>query len=208
MAQPLTVLRGALGAFKLRGSQAAESDRYIEMSMKQVDRMGDLLCCMQDVLDTADCEPRCTRVDFCDLIGLVLKGMSSELREWKGTVVRSGSSDPVYVHGDAVRTERALRATIRVLVSISAPGGTIWVSVGFNEGRVEVKAEQKAAHGRALSFTERLNLALVETNIRSQGGRYECVEDPLCILFTLPSYGVKAADQARVPCCVPAYIAG
>ena len=196
MAQPLTVLRGALGAWKLRGSMAAESDRYIEMSAKQVERMSELLSCMQEVLEPPESKPKCTRVDFSELLGLVLEGMCSELREWKGTIVRVGPSGPVYLRGDKDRTERALRAAIRVLISISAPGGSIWISVRPGEGQVEVKAEQRASHRKTLGFMERLNLSLVETNIRNQGGGYECVEDPLSIKFTLPAYSLEAMNPA------------
>jgi hypothetical protein len=176
------------------------------MSVKQVDRMGDLLSCMQDVLDTADGDPQYAAVDVGELTGLVLEGMSSVLREWGGAVVRVGPSAPVYIYGDAARTERAIRAAIRALVSISVPGGTIWVSVGPNEGHVEVKAEQKGAHGKTLSFTERLCLSLVETNIRNQGGSYACVDDPLCIGFTLPAYSFEATDSAFAQDCVPAHV--
>jgi len=192
LAQPLTVLRGVLGAWKLRDSMKAKSDLYIEMSAKQVERMGELLSCMQDVLDTAEGEPKRARMDIGELMGLVLEGMGSDLREWKGTIVRVGLSDPVYTHGDAERTKRALRAAARVLVSSSLPGGAIWVSVRPLERHVEVKVEQKAAHGKVLGFAERLNLSLVETNIRAQGGTYKCVEDPLCISFTLPAESSEA----------------
>lgn len=51
MAQPLTVLRGALGALELRGATAAESTRYVEISSRQVDRLCDLLAGMRDLLD-------------------------------------------------------------------------------------------------------------------------------------------------------------
>jgi hypothetical protein len=34
----------------------------------------------------------------------------------------------------------------------------------------------------------------VETNIRSQGGEYRFVEDPLCILFALPAYRPEVKD--------------
>ena len=51
-----------------------------------------------------------------------------------------------------------------------------------------------AKHGKNLSFADRLNLSLVETNIRSQGGEYRFVEDPLCILFALPAYRPEVKD--------------
>lgn len=192
MAQPLTVLRGALGSWQFQGSMNEESKRYIEMSAKQIARMGELLSCMRDVLDTTEGEPKRTRIEIGELMGLVLEGMCSDLREWKGTIVRVGPSDPVYMCGDAERTERALRAAFRVLVSISPSGGTIWASVRPEEKKVEVKLEQKAAHGKALGFSERLSLSLVETSILAQGGSYECIEDPLCISFSLPAQSSEA----------------
>lgn len=201
MAQPLTVLRGVLGAWKLRGSMKAESDRYIEMSARQVERIGELLSCMQDVLDAAEGEPKRARMDIDELIGLVLEGMDSDPREWKGSIVRVGLSGPIYMHGDAERTERALRAAVRVLVSSSHTGGTIWVSVQPLEGQVEVKVEQKAALGKALGFAERLNLSLVETNIRAQGGTYKCVDDPFCISFTLPAESSETPAPGLVLDC-------
>ena len=199
MAQPLTILCGALGAWKLRDSTTAESDRYIEMSAKQVERISKLLSCMQKVLNAAEGEPKSARMEFGELMGLVLESLRSDLSEWKGTIVRVGPSDPVYMHGDAERTERALRAAVRVLVSISPSGGVIWVSSQPLEKQVEVKIEQKAEHGKTLGYAERLHLSLVEENILAQGGRYECVEDPLCISFTLPaqSSGAPASGLAH-----------
>ena len=194
MAQPLTVLRGALGAGKLRGSGAPENDRYIEMSVKQVERMGDLLSSLRDLLDTADGERKRAKINIGELISLVLEEMSSVFREWGGTIDRVEPDDTTHIHGDADRTERALRAALRLAVSISSPGGVIRVSARACDGQVEVKVEQTARHAKNLGFAERLNLSLVERNIRSQGGRYECVEEPLCILLTLPAFSLEATD--------------
>jgi hypothetical protein len=210
MAQPLTVLSGALGAWKLRGSMMAESDRYIEMSAKQVERMSELLSCMQKALDTAEGEPKCARMEIGKLMGFALEGLCSELREWKGTIVRVGPSDPIYMHGDSERTERALRTAFRVLVSISPPGGMIWVSVQPLERQVEIKVEQKAEKGKILGCAERLHLSQVEANILAQGGSYQCVEDPLCISFTLPAQSSEAPgsglDHDFAECVLPSEV--
>ncbi len=149
MAQPLTVLRGALGSWQFQGSMNEESKRYIEMSAKQIARMGELLSCMRDVLDTTEGEPKRTRIEIGELMGLVLEGMCSDLREWKGTIVRVGPSDPVYMCGDAERTERALRAAFRVLVSISPSGGNDLgvCSTRGKKGRGEVRTEGRTRKG-------------------------------------------------------------
>lgn len=51
MAQPITVLRGALGAIQLRGALAADTLRYLDMSIQQVERLCGLLAAMQNLLD-------------------------------------------------------------------------------------------------------------------------------------------------------------
>jgi hypothetical protein len=199
MAQPLTVLRGALGAWKLRGSLQAEKDRYLEMTSRQVERMSNLLSCLQDVLDTAENDSNWVNVDIGELIGLVLEDMSSVLREeGVGIDVTGLDRQPVKIHGHADRTERAIRAALRVAASVSSPEGLVRLSVRPCETSVEVIVE---ARRDAKTGTKRTSisptgstLSLVETNIRSQGGEYRFVEDPLCILFALPAHRPEVKD--------------
>jgi signal transduction histidine kinase len=194
MAQPLTVLRGALEAWKMRGAVEAEKGRYLQMAANQVDRMSDLLSSLRDVLDVADGVPNRLNVDVWELIGLVLEDMNCVLGEWGGTIERVEPDCHVLIQGDANRTERALRAAFRLVVSLSAPGGVIRVSIRRAEGKVEVLLEGTTSHRDTLSFTDQLNLSLIETNIRSQEGSCECVKDPPSILIALPAHGSEAAD--------------
>ena len=63
LAQPLTILRGALGALTMHGAvppQAAR--RYLEMSNTQVDRLCSLLSCLQNLLDDVRSAPACTEI--------------------------------------------------------------------------------------------------------------------------------------------------
>jgi hypothetical protein len=188
IAQPLTILRGALGAWKLRGSIPQENDRYLDMSAKQVERIGDLLSSLQDVLDTADGDPSPVKLDLGALVGFVVYDMNSLVREWGGTIKRTDPDVCVHVRGDAERIERALRAALRAAISISSAGEEIVISLRSHDGQIELKVESTALRGKNLSFTERLNLSLAKTNVRRQSGGYACVEDPLCIVFTLPAH--------------------
>jgi hypothetical protein len=207
MAQPLTVLRGALGAWKLRGSLQAEKDRYLEMTSRQVERMSNLLSCLQDVLDTAENDSNWVNVDIGELIGLVLEDMSSVLREeGVGIDVTGLDRQPVKIHGHADRTERAIRAALRVAASVSSPEGLVRLSVRPCETSVEVIVESTSRrenrHEKNLDFAGRLNLSLVETNIRSQGGTCEFVENPLCIVFALPAQRQELSDGALALHCI------
>jgi len=58
--------------------------------------------------------------------------------------------------------------------------------VTVRNGFVELILQTRRVHGRLLNSAERLNLALAEANIRSQQGKYDCVEDPLRVFIALP----------------------
>ena len=65
LAQPLTVLRGALGALTMRGAVRPEAaSRYLEMSNTQVERLCSLLSGLQNLLDGVRSEPACTEIEF------------------------------------------------------------------------------------------------------------------------------------------------
>jgi hypothetical protein len=65
LAQPLTVLRGALGALTMRDAGRPETaSRYIEMSNIQVERLCNLLSGLHSLLDGVRSEPACTGIEF------------------------------------------------------------------------------------------------------------------------------------------------
>jgi hypothetical protein len=196
MAQPLTVLRGALGAWKLHGSQAMEKDHYLEMATRQVGRMSDLFWGLQAVLDTAEGKSNREKFDIEELTRSVLEDMGSDLRECGARIDLTVLDSQIQVFGDAENTERAIRAALRVASSVSSGKGELRLSACSCTVRVELIAEAAANKGQPLSFADRLNLSLVESNIRGQGGRYKCVEDPLSILLELPRYGNKVKEGA------------
>jgi nitrogen-specific signal transduction histidine kinase len=53
MAQPLTILRGAVGALQLSSRVGPEDRRYVEMCVTQTDRLCALLSRVRDLLDSA-----------------------------------------------------------------------------------------------------------------------------------------------------------
>lgn len=186
MAQPLTVLRGALGAWRLREATNAASQRYLEMSSMQVERMSDLLGCLQDILDTATAVPLREVFEPGALLDQVLDGMNSTLRDWGGRIVRDHSVEPIWIRGDVKQLERALRAVVRMAISVSSPGGAFQMRTRLCDGRFEFVVDTVTGSGRDFNSTERLNLGLVESNIQSQGGYCACVENPFCMTITLP----------------------
>jgi signal transduction histidine kinase len=63
LAQPLTILRGALGALTMRGAVPPQvASRYLEMSNTQVDRLCNMLSGLHNLLDGVRSEPACTEI--------------------------------------------------------------------------------------------------------------------------------------------------
>jgi hypothetical protein len=63
LAQPLTILRGALGALTMRDAVPAQAaSRYLEMSNTQVERLCSLLSGLQNLLDGVRSAPACTEI--------------------------------------------------------------------------------------------------------------------------------------------------
>ena len=52
MAQPITVLRGAIGAMVMRRDSGADAGRYLDLSHQQVERLCNLLSEMRDLVDS------------------------------------------------------------------------------------------------------------------------------------------------------------
>ena len=65
MAQPLTILRGALGALTMRGGLSPQAaSRYLEMSNTQVERLCNLLSGLHNLLDGVRTEPACAEIEL------------------------------------------------------------------------------------------------------------------------------------------------
>jgi len=80
LAQPLTILRGALGALTMRGAIPPEASRYLDMSNAQVDHLCNLLSGLQNLLDGVRSEPACTEIDLWNLVASVLENRQAESR--------------------------------------------------------------------------------------------------------------------------------
>jgi signal transduction histidine kinase len=63
LAQPLTILRGALGALTMRDAVPPQAaSRYLEMSNTQVERLCNLLAGLHNLLDGVRPEAACTKI--------------------------------------------------------------------------------------------------------------------------------------------------
>jgi len=193
MAQPLTIVRGALCALTLNQDVPPTGQRYLEMSSVQLDRLCDLMSSLRSLLETTQFNANCVTVELWELISPILEDLDAALRK-SGVQIAPGNPEQSAVHAiaDPVRTEQALRAALNTAVSVASRGDVILLDVLPHDGFVDLTIQNTNPHGKSLSSSDHLSLSLVKANVQSQQGIYECVEDPLRISLKLP---LQDADE-------------
>jgi light-regulated signal transduction histidine kinase (bacteriophytochrome) len=186
MAQPLTILRSSVPALAAVDLSPAKQRRYLELSVRQVQRACSLFECLQDLVvasqTPADCEP----IDLSAMVAAVAADQQDALRELGIELhVLLPSGLPLAL-GDAARTRHALIAGLTVAALVSASGDVIHIMAAARNQRVELTLQIDRSHGLHLESHERLNLRVAQTNMLSQHGDYECTEDPFRVRLGVP----------------------
>jgi hypothetical protein len=189
MVQPLTIVRGALGALSLSQAVPPEQARYLEMSSAQIDRMCELMSSLQSLLEASQYQADCVTVSIWELIEPILEEIGPVLEQSGVRIVADKPAkpqEPMFAIADPARTESAFRAALKTVASVASRGDVVQVYILPRNGFVDATIQIANRHGKNLSSAHRLSLALAQANIRSQQGVYECIEDPLCISLKLP----------------------
>jgi light-regulated signal transduction histidine kinase (bacteriophytochrome) len=191
MAQPLTILRSSVPALAAVGVSPAKRQRYLELSVRQVQRACKVFECLQDLVVANQTQADRASIDLSAMIATVAEDQKEELQKLGIELRVLLASDIPMALGDATRTRQALSAGLTVAVLGSASGDVIQVSATARHQRVELIIEKDRVHGIPLESHERLNLGLAQTNMLSQQGIYECIEDPFRIRLTLPCFSAE-----------------
>ena len=186
MAQPLTILRGALGAMSLAPTGASGQERYLDMSNKQMDRLCDMMAGLQGLLDAALFEARCCATELWETVEPVVEEVAASLRDAGIRIETTRPDQSVLAVADAGRLEQSVRAALKTAASVSHRDDVIQFDIRELDGWVELLFRAQGAPGKRLSSPDHLSLALVESSTLSQLGVYRCSEDPLCISVSLP----------------------
>lgn len=186
MAQPLTVLRGALGALILRETSTARADRYLELSNAQVERLCSMMSGMHMLIDNFQFDAVCAPTNLRELIASIVENEDSRLHR-PGLRISVGEvNHEARVLTDPVRTQHAIHAVLAALSTASSDGGEIYLTVDQRDGFADLMVHATDADEKKLTSVDRLRLSVAEASIRSQHGLFECLADPLRVLLKLP----------------------
>jgi light-regulated signal transduction histidine kinase (bacteriophytochrome) len=186
LAQPLTIVRSAMAALTTPGVTAVERRRYLELSTQNVERTCSLFECLQDLVIASQIEANCEPMELSQLLADVADDQKTALQA-SSVELRIAIPDSLpNLRGDAARTMQAISSALKIAASVSSPGDVVELLAKARNGFVELILQNSRINSRPLNSSERLSLALAEANIRSQQGKYDCVEDPLRVFIALP----------------------
>ena len=187
LAQPLTILRGALGALTMRGAVRPEAaSHYLEMSNTQVDRLCNLLSGLHNLLDGVRSEPTCTEIDLRDLMVSVLEDRQVKSSDSLPVISLANPDYEFRVMADPVRIEQALHAALDAVEAQSQSRDDIRMDISRCDGFANLSVLCTRSNARKLTALNRLHLSAAEANVKKQHGVYECSESPFQISIKLP----------------------
>jgi len=197
MAQPLTILRGAIGALTLGCVPAIDVDRYIELSNTQVERLCSMLSGMRMLLDNFQFDAVCAPTNLRELIASIIENEDSGLHR-SGLQISVEEFKPEFqVLADPVRTEQAIHAVLAALATASSVGDEITLTFERRDSFADVTMHAKDAEEKKLTAVDRFRLSVAEASIRSQHGVFERLADPLRISFRLPLHDRDKQESER-----------
>lgn len=191
MAQPLTVLRAAMGALILREQIEPANRRYYEMSAQQVERLCDLMSGVQSLLDLHQSAPACDILDLWSLVGPIVDEQRIALQKLNLQIEASTPDRLWQIVADPSKTEQAVRAALLAAAALSVPNGTIEVEILTHNrsARLAVRCRESK---RSPDSSDRLRLSIADVGMRSQGGLFTISEAPFCISLSFP---LKSQDD-------------
>lgn len=185
MAQPLTILRGAMCALTLREEVAPANRRYLDMSAMQVDRLCDLLSGMQSLLSAAQNKAEFASFDLIEALDPILEFHQASAGEAGVQIEVTKPEQSLYVFADPQGVEQAFSAALKAALSGARKGDRIEIEIAPRDGFADLMLCNKNFRERSLGSFERFQLTVVETMIRNQCGIYEFSDRPFFISLRL-----------------------
>jgi hypothetical protein len=203
MAQPLTILRSIAAAFAAPELAEIERLRYLDISREQVERTCSLFEGLQDLVIAKRHKSNDTSFDLTHLVTALVTDLKSS-REVPGAELNVNlPGKPVVLYGDAAWTRQAAGAVLKVGLSLSEPGDVSEVLLEDLGDSAELTVRNSKRRAMPLNSLHLLRLALAETNMRTQNGRYECIADPFCVRLLLPIRDAAFEGNARLQAVPP-----
>jgi hypothetical protein len=186
MAQPLTILRSALGLLSVSDETEAARKRYLDLSLTQINRTCSMFVSMQNLV-ASRLEPVIGgSIDLARLLFRIIEDRTPALKQCGIEIAVKNPGPLALAFGDPYRTEQAISTVLDTVSSLFPQGTGIEARLVQSEDFIELAIGGTPQSPQKIKSAERLNLSLVKASILSQRGRYHLTEVPFCVVLALP----------------------
>lgn len=185
MAQPLTILRSAIAMLSASLEGDAPRSRFLDMSVRQIDRTCGLFASVQDLVSLGIEAAQQIPVDLRTLLLQAVEEQRFAYQNAGVALVATIADALPHVYGDAARTEKAIAGVLATALSATSPRAEVEITAKLSGDFIEVRVTGSQP-GRSLNSSARLHLAVARANILTQRGGYQFEEAPLRVTLTLP----------------------
>jgi hypothetical protein len=185
-AQPLAILRASFGNPYIDRMSAEELRELAASAALEIERVCGLFSCLQQLVSAESIEPSLSATPTLPLLAYVVDGVKLVFDD-DGMFLRSivpNTCPPVLIN--RTRTLQALTSVLLIAHAISRPQDTVELITSCpSTNTVRIVARNMNAHVDALNAAQSLNMALAESNIRSQQGGFIWSQQPFNVQIEL-----------------------
>lgn len=182
-AQPLTILRTRFDASFIEQMTEAQLRESVLCSGAQIEDLCAMISQMRHLLEMTRSQPLCTSFDLRSMLECVLADTTLLAFENRLSLQSNTSEVTVQVCADRGKVQQALSLALLSTCEYSKPHETVTLNAVVTEDGVGVTVfnPDTVLHPR-----QRLLLAMVEANLRLQGGALHITPNPFLLRLDLP----------------------
>lgn len=202
LAQPLTILRSAIGMLNFSNGTGIDRQRYLELSERQMDRTCALFASLQNLL-ASKVEPVVrAEVNPTEMLTRIVDERSISMGDLGVGAVMALAEGLPLVYCDAERTEQAVYAALQTATLVCARGDVVEVGASQHDNWFEFTVRGLEEQRRRPDSSGRLYLSLAKANVLSQGGKFGLSENPFQVSLAVPVLKAGLPSGEAVACGV------
>lgn len=184
-AQPLAILRAKLFPESISAMNPEELEKLALDSAAQVERLCTLFNYLQELVLAESAEPQLSAVEIRPLLENAIDGVDLWFRD-AGFQLLLHIDVAVSVLADHAKLSQSISAALLIMHGLCTAGDSVTVSADQEAGSIAIRITNEHAQAEMMRAETRLALAVIETNLRKQGGCFTCGLDPLILEILVP----------------------
>lgn len=193
VAQPLTIVQNELSPERIERLSESDLRQSVFRSAVEIERVGSLFSILRQLIAIERFTPELESLVSSDLIAEAVDGVLRLYEERDiGLDIKPDGSYAMMAHRK--RALQSLSVSLLTACALSKPGQVVEINTRRMSQGVSIDIQNPVLRLKHLDAHNKLIMAMVESSIRSQGGKFGHDLQPFAVRFRFkkaPSMGVK-----------------